>query len=272
MDWVRLPAVAGRFYPADESSLRGMVEGLLQEVPEAAPKATAPKALIAPHAGYVYSGPVAASIYARLLPFRDQYRRVVLLGPAHRYPFRGLAASSAVAFKTPMGQILLDAAAMAHALELPLVRLLDQAHEGEHSLEVHLPFLQAVLGEFQLVPLLVGDALPEEVATVLEELWGGEETLVVVSSDLSHFLPHGQAVALDEATASAIEAFRPEKIAPDQACGRIPMGGLLLQARALALQVERVDLRTSGDTAGSRDQVVGYGSFLFTPPVDTTAR
>jgi len=249
-----------------------MVEGLLQEVPEAAPEATAPKALIAPHAGYVYSGPVAASIYARLLPFRDRYRRVVLLGPAHRYPFRGLAASSAVAFKTPMGQILLDAAAMAHALELPLVRLLDQAHEGEHSLEVHLPFLQAVLGEFQLVPLLVGDALPEEVAAVLEELWGGEETLVVVSSDLSHFLPHGQAVALDEATASAIEAFQPEKIAPDQACGRIPMGGLLLQARALALQVERVDLRTSGDTAGSRDQVVGYGSFLFTPPVDTTAR
>ena len=272
MDWVRSPAVAGSFYPADESSLRRTVESLLREVPEAAPQAMAPKALIAPHAGYVYSGPVAASIYARLLPFRERYQRVVLLGPAHRYPFRGLAASSAIAFETPMGRVPLDLEAMADALELPQVRLLDQAHEGEHSLEVHLPFLQAVLGDFRLVPLVVGDALPEEVAAVLEELWGGEETLVVVSSDLSHFLPHSQAVTLDEATAAAIEAFRPEEIAPDQACGRIPLGGLLLRAKALGLQVERVDLRNSGDTAGPRDQVVGYGSFLFTPPVDTTAR
>jgi len=266
MDWVRSPAVAGSFYPADEPSLRKSVEDLLQGVLETTHSATPPKALIAPHAGYVYSGPVAASIYARLLPFRERYQRVVLLGPAHRYPFPGLAASSAMAFETPMGRIPLDLEAMAEALELPQVRLLDRAHEGEHSLEVHLPFLQAVLGDFRLVPLVVGDALPQEVASVLVKLWGGDETLVVVSSDLSHFLPHGQAVALDEETASAIEAFRPDDIGPDQACGRIPVGGLLLRARALGLLVERVDLRNSGDTAGPRDRVVGYGSFLFTPP------
>lgn len=272
MDWVRSPSVAGSFYPADASILRRTVEELLQEVPVGTPEATAPKALIAPHAGYVYSGPVAASIYARLLPFRDRFTRVVLLGPAHRYPFRGLAASTAVAFDTPLGRIPLDPEAMTHALELLHVRFLDEAHEGEHSLEVHLPFLQAVLGDFRLVPLVVGESSSEEVATVLEELWGGEETLVVVSSDLSHFLPHGEAVTMDEATASAIEALRPEEIAHDQACGRIPMGGLLLRARALGLRVEQVDLRNSGDTAGPRDQVVGYGSFLFTPPVDTTAQ
>ena len=273
MGWVRKPAVAGRFYPADESTLSRAVEEMLGEVPESGTAVSPPKALIAPHAGYVYSGPVAASVYARLRPFREQFRKVVLLGPAHRHPFRGLAASSATAFETPLGRVPMDSEGLARALELPQVQLLDQAHEGEHSLEVHLPFLQVVLEDFRVLPLVVGEALPEEVAHLLRELWGGEETLVVISSDMSHFLSYERAGRLDEVTALAIEGLRPGDIHHDQACGRIPMGGLLLRAREEELVVERVDLRNSGDTAGSRDQVVGYGSFIFfTPPAGTTAR
>ena len=272
MERVRWPAVAGSFYPGQEGTLRALVRELLDDAPRGTPPKHPPKALIAPHAGFVYSGPVAASIYARLTPFKELYRRVVLLGPAHRHPFRGLAASSAQAFRTPLGDVPQDADLVARALGLPQVHLLDQAHEGEHSLEVHLPFLQSVLGDFTLLPLVVGDADPQEVASVLGHLWGGEDTLVVVSSDLSHFLPYSQAVELDEATAAAVERLQPESIGRDQACGGIPMAGLLFRARELGLEVERVDLRNSGDTSGSRDRVVGYGSFLFTPPGGTTFR
>jgi MEMO1 family protein len=283
MDWYRRPAVAGRFYPGQEHELRREVEEFLGEaagkssVPGSGepdsrpgshaesvePSARRPKALIAPHAGYVYSGPVAASGYALLRPLKGSVQRVVLLGPAHRWPFQGLAVSSAAGFETPLGRVPLDHEAIGRALVLPQVVVLDEAHEGEHSLEVHLPFLQMILGDFTLVPLVVGDAAPEEVAEVLRLLWGGPETLVVVSSDLSHYLPYSQAVEVDELTARAIEALRPEEIREDQACGTTPMGGLLLVAREKGLQVERVDLRNSGDTAGSRSQVVGYGSFLF---------
>ena len=283
MDWYRRPAVAGRFYPGREPDLRREVEELLGEaaressrsgegwpgsrpdaLPESAePSALRPKALIAPHAGYVYSGPVAASGYALLSPLKGSVQRVILLGPAHRWPFQGLAVSSAAGFESPLGRVPLDHEAIGLALELPQVVVLDEAHEGEHSLEVHLPFLQTILGSFTLVPLVVGDASPEEVAEVLRLLWGGPETLVVVSSDLSHYLPYSQAVEVDELTARAIEALRPEEIQEDQACGRTPMGGLLLVAREKGLRVERVDLRNSGDTAGPRNQVVGYGSFLF---------
>lgn len=272
MDWVRTPDVAGLFYPADESDLAGLLADLLDQAPDPPVTVRPPKALVAPHAGYVYSGPVAASIYARVHPFRDLLRSVVLLGPAHRYPFRGLAASSASAFETPLGSVPVETEMLARVLDLPSVRLLDQAHEGEHSLEVHLPFLQVVLGEFKVLPLLVGEASHEDVAEVLRELWNGEETLMVVSSDLSHFLSYERASRLDEATARSIEALRPEEIGHDQACGRIPLGGLLIRAREAGLEVERVDLRNSGDTAGPRDRVVGYGSFLFTPPAGTTVR
>jgi AmmeMemoRadiSam system protein B len=264
MGWIRPPAVAGLFYPGDEATLRQEVKQLLSMALETSDSALGgPKALIAPHAGYVYSGPVAASAYAHLAPLRGRVERVVLLGPAHRLAFRGLATATADAFDTPLGSVPLDREGVARATRLPQVHELDRAHEGEHSLEVHLPFLQMTLGEFSLVPLVVGEASVEEVAEVLECLWGGPETLIVVSSDLSHYLPYAKAVDLDEATARSIEAMNPEEIHFEQACGRIPIGGLLLRARAEGLSVERVDLRNSGDTAGSRDRVVGYASFLF---------
>lgn len=274
MEWTRTPAVAGMFYPERGSSLRSQVEGFLDQARERAsaewtprevppPKRGAPKAIIAPHAGYVYSGPVAASAYLRIAPLAGSIRRVVLLGPAHRYPVRGLAACSATTFETPLGPVQVDEDGLSAALQLDQVNLLDVAHEGEHSLEVHLPFLQVVLGEFALIPLVVGEATPEEVAEVLKVLWGGPETLIVVSSDLSHYLPYSQANTLDLVTAQAILDLRPEGIGRDQACGRMPMGGLLLRAREEGLSAECVDLRNSGDTAGPRNQVVGYGSFVF---------
>jgi len=264
MGWSRPPTVAGLFYPDHPETLRGDVEGFLQAVdPTETTESTGLKAVIAPHAGYIYSGPVAASAYARIAPLKGTVRRVVLLGPAHRYPVRGLAAISASAFETPLGSIPLDSEFMEKALELEQVQTVDQAHEGEHSLEVHLPFLQVVLGDFTLVPLVVGDCVPEEVAEALKTLWGGPETLIVISTDLSHFLPYAQANEIDAKTARAIQELRPEDISYEQACGRMPTAGLLLRAREEGLQVVCVDLRNSGDTAGPRHQVVGYGSFIL---------
>lgn len=263
---VRQPAVADQFYPGDPAELGRMLDALLAEPHPSAssrPGTTLPKALIVPHAGYIYSGPIAATAYARLEPARDRMRRVVLLGPSHRLPFRGLAATSADVFTTPLGPVRIDRAAVERALTLPQVHLLDAAHAQEHSLEVQLPFLQRVLDDFSLVPLVVGDAAPESVAEVLDLLWGGPETLILVSSDLTHYLDYRTARRIDAATSEAIEALRPESIGYDQACGRAPLNGLLTLARRRGLQAETLDLRNSGDTAGSRDQVVGYGAYAI---------
>jgi AmmeMemoRadiSam system protein B len=244
---VRRPAVAGLFYPADAAELRREVEDLLGGA--RGPEGAAPKALIVPHAGYVYSGPVAATGYARLRG--AAVRRVVLLGPAHRYPLRGVATHGADFFETPLGRI---------PVERTSLPVLDAAHAKEHSLEVHLPFLQVVLGEFTLVPVVVGDASPDEVADALEGRWGGPETLVVVSSDLSHYHDYATARRLDRRTADAITAAEPG-LRPEQACGCHAVNGLLALARKKGLAVELLDLRSSGDTAGPRDEVVGYGAF-----------
>jgi AmmeMemoRadiSam system protein B len=257
---VRAPAVAGLFYPGEPGALRAAVEGYLAE---AEAGGEAPKALVVPHAGYVYSGPIAASAYVRLAPLRERVSRVVLLGPAHRVAFRGLAVPGADAFETPLGRVELDRAGIETALALPQVVQLDAAHREEHSLEVQLPFLQRALAHFRLVPLVVGDATPREVSAVIEALWGGDETLVVVSSDLSHYLPYDEARALDLETSRAIEALEPEAIGHDQACGRLPVQGLLLSARRHGLRARTLDLRCSGDTAGPRDSVVGYGAYVF---------
>lgn len=268
MTATRLPVAAGRFYPGDPARLDDVVRKLLdeaarrQEFDAARAPAVPPRAIIVPHAGYVFSGPVAASAYARLLPFRDVIRRVVLLGPAHFVNLKGLAVSGADEFITPLGPVPIDREAVANLLELPRVRTVEAAHEREHSLEVHLPFLQAVLSEFRLVPIAAGKAEPEEVAQVIERLWDGSETLFVVSSDLSHYHDYDTAQRLDCETSRAIEELRWDELRGERACGYVPLCGLLKVAGAHGLQVRTIDLRNSGDTAGPRDQVVGYGAFV----------
>jgi len=258
---VRPAAVAGRFYPRDPEELRNLINMLLAQVPPAT--GPGPKALIAPHAGYLYSGPIAASAYAQFLPARDQIQRIVLLGPSHYAAVKGLAASSAEAFATPLGIVPVDVEAVRLARTLPQVRELDEAHAHEHSLEVQLPFLQTVLGDFMLVPLAVGDASADEITQVLDVLWGGPETRFVISSDLSHYHDIQSARQLDQATAKAIEALKPDGIGEERACGRMPICGLLQAARRHGLRARTVDLRSSGDTNGPRDKVVGYGAFAF---------
>ncbi len=260
---VRPAGCAGRFYPADPAELRAQVTTHLAEA--RIMPGRAPKAIIAPHAGYIYSGPVAGSAYARLAEGAGVIRRVILVGPSHYDSFPGLAASSADFFATPLGLVELDRAATAQALALPHVSVVDRAHRPEHSLEVQLPFLQAVLTRFTLVPFLVANGSGKEVCELLASLWGGPETCIVVSSDLSHYLPYDAARAMDQATTEVIEALDADALQEDQACGCVPIRGLLRAARTHGLRCHTLDLRNSGDTAGSRDRVVGYGAYAFVP-------
>jgi len=297
----RPPAVAGSFYPADPRRLALDLRHFLDEVkparfplpnplvkllanrlsPQAGKSLVIPegeganeslrevhvKALIVPHAGYRYSGAIAASAYATLRPLAARIRRVVLLGPTHRVAVRGLALPAATTFSTPLGEIKLDTDAMHELARLPQVVVSDAVHAQEHSLEVQLPFLQTVLQDFKLVPLAVGDASAEEVAAVLEAVWGGAETLIVISSDLSHYLPAEVSQLVDRKTADEILKLRPLG-SHQQACGATPLNGLLLAARAHHLQPHLLDLRNSGDTAGPHDSVVGYAAFAFTGEAD----
>ena len=259
MTLVRPAAVAGSFYPADAEQLRSEVDSLLDvAVPTEEPP---PKALIVPHAGYVYSGPTAGAAYARLKSQRKTIERVVLLGPTHRVWVDGLATSSADGFETPLGVVSVDDELRRRALVLPQVHIGDRAHAAEHALEVQLPFLQRVLERFAVLPLVVGDASVEEVHEALERVWGGSETLIVVSSDLSHYHDYDTARRLDARTAAAIVAEESDAIADNDACGARPLRGLLEAAKQHRLGVRLIDLRTSGDTAGDRDSVVGYGAF-----------
>jgi len=262
MNAVRPPAVAGSFYPAAAPELARDVGALLAAAASAACGKPVPKAIIVPHAGYVYSGPIAATAYARLAQSRGKISRVVLLGPVHRVPLRGLAWPGASAMATPLGNIPLDDDAVAKLSTLPQVTASAAAHALEHSLEVHLPFLQTMLGKFRVAPLAVGDATADEVAQVLDALWGGAETLIVVSSDLSHYLSYLEAQAIDRVTAQAILDLRSD-ISHEQACGGTPVNGLVLAARRRGLTPQLLDLRNSGDTAGDRKRVVGYGAFAF---------
>jgi AmmeMemoRadiSam system protein B len=261
MSAVRPAAVAGTFYPQAPEVLGAEVRAYLQRVAPAPAPAPRPKALIVPHAGYVYSGPVAAAAYARLTGL-EGIRRVVLLGPAHRVPLHGLAVPSVDAFATPLGEIEVDRAAATRALDLPQVSESDRAHALEHSLEVQLPFLQLLLGGFRVVPFAVGDATVTEVAEVIELLWGGPETLILVSSDLSHYHAYGEARSIDHESAQAVLALSPT-LGYEQACGALPINGLVTVARRRGLHPELLDLRNSGDTAGDKYRVVGYASFVF---------
>lgn len=261
MNAVRKPAVAGYFYPADPVLLRDELGQLLAAVPEK-PDAPAPKALLVPHAGYVYSGPVAASGYARLAAVAGSIRRVALLGPAHRVALRGLALPAAESFASPLGEVALDRQAIEDIADLPQVVVSEAAHALEHSLEVHLPFLQTLLGGFQLLPLVVGNASADEVAQVLERVWGGPETLIVISSDLSHYLPYDAARETDAAAVERMLRLEPG-LDHAQACGATPVNGLLALARRRRLSAELLDLRNSGDTAGDKTRVVGYAALAF---------
>jgi AmmeMemoRadiSam system protein B len=260
MTKIKTPAVAGLFYPDSADVLQHDVDGYLQAaVAEAGAR---PYAVIAPHAGYPYSGPVAGHAYATLLPWAEQIRRVVVLAPSHRVPFRGIATSSADSFRTPLGDIQVDRAAVASLNGMPGVVEFDPAFAQEHALEVQLPFLQRTLPAFSLVPLIVGDADSEDVARVIDRLVD-DQTLVVVSSDLSHYHDYATCQARDRATTQHIEALSDRQIDHYDACGAFPIRGLLKTAQLHGWQARTLDLRNSGDTAGDRSRVVGYGAYAF---------
>ena len=256
----RPTAVAGAFYPAEHDVLRTEILEMLTNAAHSLEQT--PKALIVPHAGYVYSGPIAATAYRLLEDKAHQITRVVLLGPAHRVYLRGMAVPSVDEFDSPLGTVALDRPAIDAVLNLPGVGISDEAHASEHCLEVHLPFLQTLLGEIALVPILIGDCPPHYVAQVLETLWGGEETLVVISSDLSHYHPYAEAQTIDTRTSAKIDG-RATNLTGDEACGAAAINGLMLTARHLNLDVHTLDVRNSGDTAGDRSQVVGYGAYAL---------
>jgi len=262
---MRAPAVAGSFYPERPSELAAAVAGYLADAAQtvSCEPDTAPKAIIVPHAGYIYSATVAAAAYARLKPLAGQVSRVVLLGPAHTIALGAIAAPHAEAFDGPLGPLTVDRPALWSLAGLSQVVQDDAPHAREHCLEVQLPFLRTVLGEVSIVPLVVGDVAPRAVAEVIERLWGGPETLILLSTDLSHYHPYEAARARDAETAEAIEALEGGRIGPDDACGCRALAGLLAAARARALTIERLDLRTSGDTAGPKDRVVGYGAWAL---------
>ena len=258
---IRPAAVAGTFYPDDPETLRKLVRAFMAEVPPLAGRP--PKAAIVPHAGYVYSGSVAAHAYGALAAGRGVIRRVVLIGPTHRAAVAGFALSSADAFETPLGPVAVDREATIRLAARPDAAEMDLAHAEEHCLEVHLPFLREALGEVAIVPVLAGQVNADQVADLLDSEWGGPETAIVVSSDLSHYMAYEDCVTLDAVTAHAIEALQPEALGRNQACGRLPIAGLLLRARARGMSVATLDVRNSGDTAGPRGRVVGYGAWVF---------
>ncbi len=257
---IRLPAVAGAFYPDQPKALQAVLNNLLADAPE---RDLSPKVLIVPHAGYIYSGSIAASGYTQLSAFKDQITRVVLLGPSHQIPFEGLALPDCKSYSTPLGNIPLDTTAMS-ALNscCSQVQILDSAHKDEHSLEVQCPFLQEVLTDFQLIPLVVGDASIYSVAEVINYLWGGDETLFVISSDLSHYLSYEEARQRDDMTTKVIEQLNPS-LTGGQACGCSPLNGMIKVAQDRGMEVITLDVRNSGDTAGDRQRVVGYGAYVI---------
>lgn len=259
----RSPAVAGLFYPDDPSQLRDAVSEYLAQAPAAA--AEPPKALIVPHAGYIYSGGIAGAAYAQIAHRSSRIRRVVLIGPSHRVYLRGLAVPAAEAFRTPLGVVPIDRELKSRALAHAQVVETDEPHAPEHSLEVQLPFLQMLLDDFSLLPLALGSVSPPAVARVLADVWGNEETLVLVSSDLSHYLSYEAARETDASTVDAILRYD-TNLTGEQACGCTGINGLSYVARQRGLSIAEIARCNSGDTAGDRYRVVGYGAFRLHEP------
>jgi MEMO1 family protein len=260
---VRPPAVAGLFYPADEHELRDAVSAYLAQHNETS--GAPPKALIVPHAGYIYSGGIAAAAYATVANLRRSIRRIVLIGPSHRVYLRGMAAPAANSFATPLGKIAIDGALKSTLLQRSDVIEADAPHAQEHCLEVQLPFLQMLFDDFTLLPLVLGSIAPEHVAAALAEVWGDRETLVLVSSDLSHYHTYEQARQIDAATSASILRREPTLVG-EQACGAAGINGLLHLAGQRDLAVSQIARCNSGDTAGDRSRVVGYGAFAVHEP------
>ena len=260
---IRPPAVADYFYPGNPLVLRKQIKEFLDSFPHS--ERLIPKAIIAPHAGYQYSGSVAAVAYRSLVSVKSHIKQVVLLGPAHRVPLHGLAAPSVEYFATPLGNVPVDLSQIQFLLrQFDYLQILDNPHTSEHSLEVHLPFLQECLEDFVLIPLVVGEATGQQIGAILDALWGGTETLIVISSDLSHYHDYTTAQRMDLETAGYIERFEGDKLDYESACGRNPIKGLLTIAKKHQLHIRRMKLCNSGDSAGSKDQVVGYGSWILT--------
>ena len=263
MNQIRPSAVAGLFYPASKHQLQDEVQAYLKQAQQIDSPQRPIRAIIAPHAGYQYSGPIAASVYRMVAERCANVTHVILLGPAHRVAFRGIAAPSVDQFMTPLGPIDLDRENIKSLEKFSFVHVSDLPHQEEHSLEVHLPFLQTVLSNFQLTPLVVGDCRPDQVHQVLDTFWNQTDNLIVISSDLSHFHDYTTAQRMDQATSHAIETLAYDKLDYDHACGRTPVQGVLLLAKEHGLTVQTVDLRNSGDTAGTKDRVVGYGAYVI---------
>jgi MEMO1 family protein len=257
---VRQAAVAGSFYPLEAKDLKGAVDALLAQAEDV--KQADLVGVIAPHAGYIYSGPVAGNAFAPVASSGTAFERVLLIGPAHYVPVSGVAAPSSTSFATPLGKVEVDRDAIASLVEAGLASFHDRAHAPEHALEVELPFLQAVLGGFTLIPLLVGDAAPEWVAAIIDAVLD-ERTLLVVSTDLSHYLDDASARKRDRATAETIERLRCDRLGPYDACGYAALNGALCAASSRKWEIKRLDLRNSGDTSGDRARVVGYGAWAF---------
>jgi len=270
---VRPPAVASLFYPGEAAELKQNLREMLDEASEAEdPNEDLPagqhlRALIVPHAGYVYSGTTAALAYHLLRKNRDDFHRILLLGPAHRVWLEGITFPGTDAFETPLGRIPLAKQQIRELLRFPEVQLRDDAHQDEHCLEVQLPFLQEILNEFELIPAVVGEISPDSLSGLLENLLEDPQNLLLLSTDLSHFHSYSEAQAIDQKTAEAIESFEDEKILPEQACGAHPLRGLLRHARIQGWKIQRLGLCNSGDTAGSKDRVVGYGAWALSETV-----
>jgi len=260
MAGTRPPCVAGMFYSDNERKLGQEIDRYLKNSEKTDMR---PAALIAPHAGYMYSGPVAGSAFAPLLSLADKIDRILLLGPSHRVAFRGLAVPRWEAFATPLGSIPVDLEAVEEIAELPQVQYSDEAHRSEHSLEVELPFLQYMLPEFKLIPIVTGQAPKEDVSETITKAIKDDCIMIIVSSDLSHYHDYRTAQKMDERTSRSIEELEPDNILHEHACGQTAINGLLHYARKNNLKAKTIDLRNSGDTAGSKDRVVGYGAFIF---------
>ena len=259
MEKIKQADVAGMFYPGEEASLRQMVDGFIQK---ALSFDLRPRAIIAPHAGYIYSGSIAGTAYKTIAAVRDQIENVIIMSPAHRFYLRGIALHMADAFATPLGNIPVNIGIVKKIKQFSSVQWEERSFIQEHGLETHLPFIQrAFKPGIKIVPMIVGECQESEVAEILESVWEDPRNFVIISSDLSHFHSYADAKKLDRNTVDLIQNLDSQSLDTEFACGHYPICGLLNLARNRKLKIKALDIRSSGDTAGSKESVVGYGSF-----------